>query len=120
MTSRYRIAALVVAGAAVFAASPAMAAPSPAMAATTTISVKTSAGLMLTGMPMTLKPGKYIFKYTNMSGLGHNLMVGSVSTPTFDKGSKSITVTLKKGTVSYMCTVPGHAAGGMKGTITVK
>jgi uncharacterized cupredoxin-like copper-binding protein len=47
-------------------------------------------------------------------------MVGSVSTPTFAKGTKSITVTLKKGTVPYICSVPGHAAGGMKGTITVK
>jgi len=113
MKTLYRIAALAIAGSAVIAAS-------PAMAATTTINAKTTSGLMLTGMPKTLKPGKYIFKYTNMSGLDHNLMVGSVSTPTFAKGSKSITVTLKKGTVSYMCTVPGHAAGGMKGTITVK
>jgi len=113
MKTRYRIAALVVAGSAVIAAS-------PAMAATTTISAKTTSGLMLTGMPKTLKPGNYIFKYTNTSGLPHNLMVGSVSTPTFDKGTKSIKVTLKKGTVSYMCSVPGHSAGGMKGTITVK
>ncbi|MCX6408983.1 MAG: plastocyanin/azurin family copper-binding protein [Actinobacteria bacterium] len=113
MKTLYRIAALAIAGSAVIAAS-------PAMAATTTINAKTTSGLMLTGIPKTLKPGKYIFKYTNTSGLDHNLMVGSVSTPTFAKGTKSITVTLKKGTVSYMCSVPGHAAGGMKGTITVK
>ncbi len=113
MKTLYRIAALVIAGSAAIAAS-------PAMAATTTISAKTTSGLMLTGMPKTLKPGKYIFKYTNTSGLNHNLKVGSVSTPTFGKGTKSITVTLKKGTVSYICTVPGHAAGGMKGTIKVK
>ena len=113
MKTAYRIAALVVAGSAVIAAS-------PAMAATTTINAKTTSGLVLTGIPKTLKPGKYIFKYTNSSGVDHNLKVGSVSTPTFDEGTKSITVTLKKGTVSYLCTVPGHAAAGMKGTITVK
>jgi len=113
MKTGYRIAALVIAGSAAIAAS-------PAMAATTTVSVKTTSGLMLTGIPKTLKPGKYIFKYTNSSGVDHNLKVGSVSTPTFDEGTKSITVTLKKGTVSYLCTVPGHAAAGMKGTITVK
>ncbi len=113
MKTLYRIAALAIAGSAVIAAS-------PAMAATTTINAKTTSGLMLTGMPKTLKPGKYIFKYTNTSGLDHNLKVGSVSTPTFAKGTKSITVTLKKGTVPYICSVPGHAAGGMKGTITVK
>jgi len=113
MKTLYRIAALAIAGSAVIAAS-------PAMAATTTINAKTTSGLMLTGMPKTLKPGNYIFKYTNTSGLDHNLKVGSVSTPTFAKGTKSITVTLKKGTVPYICTVPGHSAGGMKGTITVK
>lgn len=113
MKTLHRIAALAIAGSAVIAAS-------PAMAATTTINAKTTSGLMLTGMPKTLKPGKYIFKYTNTSGLDHNLMVGSVSTPTFAKGTKSITVTLKKGTVPYICTVAGHSAGGMKGTITVK
>ena len=113
MKTLHRIAALAIAGSAVIAAS-------PAMAATTTISAKTTSGLMLTGMPKTLKPGTYIFKYTNTSGLPHNLVVGSVSTPTFNKGTKSIKVTLKKGTVPYLCSVPGHAAGGMKGTITVK
>jgi uncharacterized cupredoxin-like copper-binding protein len=46
--------------------------------------------------------------------------VGSVSTPNFDKGSKTITVTLKKGTTAYICTVAGHGKMGMKGNITVK
>ena len=27
---------------------------------------------------------------------------------------------LKKGKYAFLCTVPGHAAGGMKGTLTVK
>jgi uncharacterized cupredoxin-like copper-binding protein len=26
----------------------------------------------------------------------------------------------KKGKYSYLCTVPGHAAGGMKGVFTVR
>ena len=30
-----------------------------------------------------------------------------------------LTVTLKKGSFPYLCTVPGHAAAGMKGTFTV-
>ncbi len=35
-------------------------------------------------------------------------------------GFKSLIVTLKaKGTYEYMCTVPGHAAGGMKGVFKV-
>ena len=31
----------------------------------------------------------------------------------------TLTVRLKKGKYSYKCTVPGHAAAGMKGTFTV-
>ena len=33
----------------------------------------------------------------------------------------TLTVTIKKaGKYPYLCTVPGHAAAGMKGTFTVK
>jgi uncharacterized cupredoxin-like copper-binding protein len=113
MSKRIRIAAVIAVGAAVIAAA-------PALGATKTVNVKTTSGLMFTGMPSTLKAGTYKFVYTNTSGIPHNLEVGNKETPTFTKGSKSITVTLKKGTVKYECSVPGHAAGGMKGTVTVK
>ena len=115
MSKRIRIAAVIAAGAALVAAA-------PAMAATTTIKVTTTKAKMLAfqGIPSTLKAGTYKFAYTNQSGMGHNLKVGSVSTPTFTSGTKTITVTLKKGTVAYECTVPGHAQAGMKGKITVK
>jgi mono/diheme cytochrome c family protein len=35
-------------------------------------------------------------------------------------GTSSFKVTLKPGTYTFLCTVPGHAAAGMKGTLTVK
>jgi len=35
-------------------------------------------------------------------------------------GTSTVTATLKPGTYTFLCTVPGHAAGGMKGTLTVK
>lgn len=114
MTRSIRIAAAIAAGASVIAAA-------PAMSATQTIKVVTTKTAMLAfrGMPRTLKEGTYTFAYTNRSGMGHNLKVGSVSTPTFSTGTKTITVTLKKGKVAYECSVPGHAQAGMKGTITV-
>lgn len=117
MSNRIRIAALVVAGAAVIAASPAMAAPK-----TTTVNVATTKTSMFkfVGVKSPLKAGTYKFVYTNSSGIDHNFKIGGVSTPTFSSGSKTVTVTLKKGTVTYECSVPGHAAAGMKGTITVK
>lgn len=34
-------------------------------------------------------------------------------------GTSTVTVTLKAGTYEYYCSVPGHEAAGMKGTLTV-
>ncbi len=115
MSKRMRIAAAVAAAATIIAAAPAMA------AAPKTINVSTSKAAMFKfkGMPATLAAGTYVFAYTNNSGIDHNLKVGTVSTPIVNKGTKTIKVTLKKGTVKYICAVPGHAQAGMKGTITV-
>ena len=47
--------------------------------------------------------------------------IGGKVTPKLKPGkTASLTVTLKKGKASYLCTIPGHAAAGMKGVITVK
>jgi mono/diheme cytochrome c family protein len=35
-------------------------------------------------------------------------------------GTSMVKVTLKPGKYTFLCTVPGHADGGMKGTLTVK
>ena len=35
-------------------------------------------------------------------------------------GNSTFKVTLKKGSYTYICEVPGHLEGGMKGTLTVK
>jgi len=116
MSKRMRIAAAVAAAATIIAAAPAMA------AAAKTINVSTSKTAMFKfkGMPTTLKAGTYVFKYTNNSGIDHNLMVGTVSTPMVSKGTQTIKVRLKKGKVKYLCAVPGHAQAGQKGTIIVK
>ncbi len=116
MSKRMRIAAAVAAAATIIAVAPAIAATPK------TINVSTSKTAMFKfkGMPATLTAGTYVFAYTNNSGITHDLKVGTVSTPKFSKGTKTIKVTLKKGTVKYLCTVPGHAQAGMKGTITVK
>ncbi len=117
MSKSIRIAAAVAAAATIIAAAPAMAA-----AATKTINVSTSKTAMFKfkGIPATLTAGTYVFAYTNNSGIAHDLKVGTVSTPKFSKGTKTIKVTLKKGSrVKYLCTVSGHAAAGQKGTITV-
>ncbi len=62
--------------------------------------------------------GKVTFKVTNKGKLKHDFKIAGKRTPLLKKGqTKSITVTLKKGKkYTYICTVPGHAAAGMKGT----
>jgi plastocyanin len=75
---------------------------------------------------LSAKSGKATFDFSNSSPLAHNLTIQDKSgrslgsTPTFMGGSKSFTLTLQPGTYKFLCTVPGHAAGGMEGTLTVK
>jgi uncharacterized cupredoxin-like copper-binding protein len=66
--------------------------------------------------------GATTFNVTNKGALGHDFKIGGKKTPILRKGkAASITVSFKKaGKYAFLCTVPGHAAGGMKGTLTVK
>jgi plastocyanin len=72
------------------------------------------------------KAGKVTLNFTNNSAISHNVvLVNSASrvvgqTPTFDGGAKSFSATLKPGTYTYYCSVPGHRQAGMQGTLTVK
>jgi uncharacterized cupredoxin-like copper-binding protein len=61
----------------------------------------------------------------NLASIQHNIAVegngvnkkGAV----VGKGQTSnVSVTLKPGKYTFLCTVPGHADGGMKGTLTVR
>ena len=73
---------------------------------------------------LTAKAGKVTIAFANASPIQHNVVVArgsSVlgSTPVFNGGSQSLTVTLTKGTYTYYCSVPGHRQAGMQGTLTV-
>lgn len=75
---------------------------------------------------LTANAGKVSIDMTNMSPLSHNVTVESSSgavlgaTPTFDGGSKTLSLDLKPGTYKFFCSVPGHRMAGMEGTLTVK
>lgn len=75
---------------------------------------------------LTANAGKVSIDMTNMSPLMHNVTVENSSgailgaTPTFNGGSKTLTLNLKPGTYKFFCSVPGHRAAGMEGTLTVK
>ena len=75
---------------------------------------------------VTVKPGKVTIAFTNMAPLEHNVTVESSShqtegaTPTFKGGTKTLSLNLKAGTYKFFCSVPGHRAAGMEGTVTVQ
>ena len=75
---------------------------------------------------LTTKAGKVSITFTNTAPLSHNLTVASSSgaqlgaTETFQGGSKTLALNLTAGTYKFFCTVPGHRAAGMEGTLTVQ
>lgn len=65
--------------------------------------------------------GAVTFTLVNKGHVGHDFKIGGKKTPVIQPGkSAKLTVTLKAGKSAYLCTVPGHSAAGMKGTLTVK
>src|SRR3954454_4520532 len=82
--------------------------------------------LLFTTNKLTARSGKVTIAFTNNSSLQHNFtLVNSANTvlgktPTFAGGSKRFSATLKAGTYTYYCSVPGHRQAGMQGTLTVK
>lgn len=74
---------------------------------------------------LSAKAGKVTIDFSNQSPVPHNLTIGQGSkvlggTPTFQGAKKTLTLTLKPGTYTFFCTVPGHRAAGMEGTLTVQ
>jgi uncharacterized cupredoxin-like copper-binding protein len=99
---------------------------SPAAAATTTLKLAANpAGqLAYDTKQLNAKAGKVTIEMTNMSPVEHDVAVAQGTsvvgqTPVFTGGSKAVTLTLKPGTYTFYCTVPGHRQAGMEGTLTV-
>ena len=94
---------------------------------TLTDSADPSGALKFTKSTLTAKAGTVTINFTNSSPLAHNFTVqqgtsGPVvgATPTFMGGTKTLTLNLKAGTYTFYCSVPGHRAAGMQGTLTVQ
>ncbi len=65
--------------------------------------------------------GAVAFTVVNKGKLRHDFKIGGKKTALVAPGkSAKLTVTLKAGKAAYLCTVAGHAAAGMKGTLAVK
>jgi plastocyanin len=74
---------------------------------------------------LSAKAGTTTITFTNAAALEHNVTIAEGSkvlgaTPTFAHAARTLTLTLKAGTYTFYCSVPGHRAAGMQGTLTVR
>src|SRR5262249_2302830 len=82
----------------------------------------TAKDLSFTLSTKSAKRGVVVFKVTNAGALQHDFSIKGRTTKMLSHGqSATLRITfLKKGSYPYKCTVPGHAAAGMKGVFVIK
>lgn len=119
MVRKGSLAAVLLAGAALVAA---VAAFGKTSATTVAVTAGKPTELRFTLSKKTVAKGVVTFKVTNRGMITHDFKIAGKKTALLRTGrAQTISVTFRKaGRYAYLCTVPGHAAGGMKGTITVK
>jgi uncharacterized cupredoxin-like copper-binding protein len=67
-----------------------------------------------------VRHGRVTFHFKNVGKIQHDFKIGGRRTKLVSpKKSATLSVSLKKGRFTYICTVPGHAQSGMKGTLKV-
>ena len=66
--------------------------------------------------------GKVTIRLTNPSPLPHNIAIEGFGAGKVvaNGGVSTATATLRPGTYTFFCAVPGHRTGGMKGTLVVR
>ncbi len=88
---------------------------------TLTIAADPTGALKFDKTKLTAKAGKITIDFDNPSAVPHAFEVAGKTTPTITKAkAPPLTVTLKPGSYEFVCPVDGHAAAGMKGTLTVR
>jgi plastocyanin len=92
-------------------------------ASTLAIAADPSGALKFTQTKLTAKAGKVTIDFTNKSKIPHGVVITgngvNAKTSVVTGGKSSATATLKPGTYTFYCPVPGHRAAGMQGTLTV-
>lgn len=100
--------------------------PSGGAGGALSLSANSEGQLAYSTKSLSAKAGKVTIDFSNSAPLSHNVTIesssGSVvgSTPTFQGGSKTLSLSLKPGTYKFFCSVPGHRQAGMEGTLVVK
>ena len=88
----------------------------------TTVQVKGGEFFFRLSTKSMAKPAKVTFVFKNIGHVAHDFKINGKQTPLLTPGktAKLVVSFKKKGKYPYLCTVPGHAAAGMKGTFTVR
>jgi uncharacterized cupredoxin-like copper-binding protein len=119
--SMLALAALVVAGlavAGVFTSDTASAKAKPKVVRVTVVMTEFRFALSRRSVPTGTT---VVFRVVNRGKITHNFKIAGKRTPNLNPG-KSATLKVKfakKGRYAYSCTIPGHAAAGMKGVFSV-
>jgi uncharacterized cupredoxin-like copper-binding protein len=113
---------VVVAGVALVAAVSALGGPSGATATTVNVTAGKPTEFKFTLSKKVVPKGVTTFKVANKGKLNHDFKIAGKKIPsTRAGGTATLKVTFKKaGKYPFLCTLPSHAAAGMKGTLTVK
>ena len=83
-----------------------------------------ASGLSFTKTTATASAGTVTLSAVNPQSLTHDISIkgngiDQQGNQVSSGGTSTVTVTLKAGSYEYYCSVPGHEAAGMKGTLTV-
>ena len=91
-------------------------------AKTTTIQVAAKEFSLTLSTRSIARPSTVRFNVKNVGKVAHDFRINGRQTPLIRPGKTSTLVVTfkKKGNYHYLCTVPGHAAAGMKGVLTVR
>lgn len=74
---------------------------------------------------LSAKAGKVTIDFENPSAIEHDVAIAKggkqlAVSEKITEGNTSVSAELQPGTYTFLCTVPGHAAAGMEGTLVVK
>jgi plastocyanin len=117
--ARHRVLPLLTLGALACTAAFVVPYASGARAATYSI---TAVDFKFKGVPSRVTAGKITFRIVNRGTASHDFKIAGKTTKLLSTGqSATLAVTLRKGRrYPYLCTVPGHATLGMKGTVIAR